>query len=286
MNNIIKKITAAALSVAIFALIGSNFRIVNADSYNPNIVAFVTSLYSDCLNRQPDPVGLDDWCNRLTTGQITGKQCAYGFFYSPEFIAKANMISDSELIEAYYRVFLNRTSDPAGKAYWQQMISNTNNDVSILFTGFADSTEFAQKCNSYGITVGGHVNVPITNRSSQSSIPANHTHTWTTEYMEEQTGGSINHGTPAHRCRCGWVGIDIGRHQDETELADPSHAYLHSGWSGAVVDGYDEWIFSTYSRTVCSVCGYVQDNWVNIGESRRERHYYDDHGYRDQQIFE
>ena len=140
-----------------------------ADTYNPGIVTFVTSLYSDCLGRTPDPTGLNDWCNKLQTGQITGKQCAYGFFFSPEFQAKANAWDDTTFINAYYKVFLNRGSDPSGFAYWQNKINGTTNDISILFTGFADSTEFASKCASYGITVGPHVDVPTTVRGTSSS---------------------------------------------------------------------------------------------------------------------
>ena len=86
----------------------------------------------------------NDWCNKLATGQIFGKQAAYGFF-SPEFQAKANAWSDTELINAYYKVFLNRKSDPQGASYWAQQIAGTTNDISILFMGFADSKELANK---------------------------------------------------------------------------------------------------------------------------------------------
>ena len=62
----------------------------------------------------------------------------------------------------------NRGSDPSGLSYWRGKIAGTTNDVSILFTGFADSTEFAGKCASYGITVGSHVDVPTTTRGTSS----------------------------------------------------------------------------------------------------------------------
>ena len=140
----------------------------NVLAYNAGIEAFVNSLYSDCLGRSADPTGFNDWCNKLATGQITGKQAAYGFFFSPEFQAKANAWSDTDLINAYYKVFLNRGADPTGASYWANQIAGTTNDISILFTGFADSTEFASKCASYGITVGPHVNVPTTVRGTSS----------------------------------------------------------------------------------------------------------------------
>ena len=169
-RNVIKKFTATVMASTFFFLAGISLlpfgRKVLADSYNPGIEAFVNSLYADCLGRNADQTGFSDWCNKLATGQISGKQAAYGFFFSPEFIAKANAWDDTTLIDAYYKVFLNRSADPAGKAYWTQQIAGTTNDVSILFTGFADSTEFASKCASYGITVGPHVDVPTTTRGT------------------------------------------------------------------------------------------------------------------------
>ena len=166
LTNIFKKGIATIATVAVvctcgFAQVGKNVL-----AYNAGIEAFVNSLYSDCLGRSADPTGFNDWCNKLATGQISGKQAAYGFFFSPEFQAKANSWSDTELINAYYKVFLNRGSDPQGASYWAQQIAGTTNDISILFTGFADSTEFASKCASYGVTVGNHIDVPTTVRGS------------------------------------------------------------------------------------------------------------------------
>lgn len=168
MKNIAKRAFATVLTLATVFGIGLRITSQTALAYNAGIEAFVNSLYADCLGRNADPTGFNDWCNKLATGQITGKQAAYGFFFSPEFQAKANAWSDTELINAYYKVFLNRGSDPSGASYWAQQIAGTTNDISILFTGFADSVEFANKCASYGITVGPHVNVPTTVRGTSS----------------------------------------------------------------------------------------------------------------------
>lgn len=165
----LKRILASILSAVIVFTTGAMLVSKTALAYNAGIEAFVNSLYADCLGRSADPTGFNDWCNKLATGQITGKQAAYGFFFSPEFIAKANAWTDDQLIEAYYRVFLNRGSDPSGLSYWRGKIAGTTNDVSILFTGFADSTEFAGKCASYGVTVGSHVDVPTTVRGTAGS---------------------------------------------------------------------------------------------------------------------
>ncbi len=166
-NTTLKKCFASIIAALVFCscYIASIKNVVYAD-YNQGIVTFVTSLYSDCLGRTPDPVGLNDWCAKLASGQISGKQAAYGFFFSSEFQAKANSMTDDEFIDAYYKVFLNRAADPSGKSYWVNQIANTTNDISILFTGFADSVEFANKCASYGITAGPHINVPTTVRGA------------------------------------------------------------------------------------------------------------------------
>ena len=164
---ILKKLSVIAITASlVFSCLCFNAR---ADGYNQGIVTFVTSLYSDCLGRSPDPVGLNDWCSKLASGQISGKQCAYGFFFSPEFQAKANAWDDTTFINAYYKVFLNRASDPTGFSYWAGQIAGTTNDISILFTGFADSVEFAQKCASYGINAGNHINVPTTVRGTATN---------------------------------------------------------------------------------------------------------------------
>ena len=118
----LKKIIA--LIVACATILACDFGLFSdkALAYNAGIEAFVNSLYADCLGRNADPTGFNDWCNKLATGQITGKQAAYGFFFSPEFIAKANAWSDDQLIEAYYLIeALIRTDCPIGEARSQAL---------------------------------------------------------------------------------------------------------------------------------------------------------------------
>ncbi len=172
----LKKSIAIILSAIIIASGGLIFRknAVNADTYNEGIVTFVNSLYSDCLGRTADSTGLNDWCNKLATGQITGKQCAYGFFFSQEFLDRT--FTPESLIDTFYRVFLNRGADPDGKEYWLSKV-NTNMNftaaVALLFDGFADSTEFANKCASYGIIAGGHIDTStvVTTANNSASQP-------------------------------------------------------------------------------------------------------------------
>ena len=94
--NIIKKGIATFVALTTICASGLVQTGTNVLAYNAGIEAFVNSLYADCLGRNADPTGFNDWCNKLATGQITGKQAAYGFFFSPEFIAKANAWTDDQ----------------------------------------------------------------------------------------------------------------------------------------------------------------------------------------------
>ena len=168
-----KKFISYVLTIVIIASCILHFNPTNSvRAADTNAIkTFVTSLYTDCLGRTPDPSGLNDWVNRLATHQISGKQCAYGFFFSDEFATKANSMSDNAFIDCFYKVFLNRSADSAGRSYWSSAIQSTWYDTTTLFTGFADSDEFAQKCAAYGIDAGEHIEVPNVTRG-QSSTPS------------------------------------------------------------------------------------------------------------------
>jgi len=112
---------------------------------------FISRLYRQVLGREPDSAGLAYWVNLLKTHAITGVDAAHGFFMSTEFTNKK--VSDSDYIELLYKVLLNRSSDSDGKAYWLG-IKDSSVSRKYLLAGFANSTEFRQLCESYGILQG------------------------------------------------------------------------------------------------------------------------------------
>ena len=128
---------------------------------NQGITTFVTSLYSDCLSRNPDSTGLDEWSQSLAAMRISGKEAAYGFFYSDEFQNKAKTMEDEELIGIFYKVFLNREADEYGLYSWMKVIEY-GGGFGDLFHGFSESTEFRRKCISYGILPGEEIEVECT----------------------------------------------------------------------------------------------------------------------------
>ncbi len=136
-----------------------NYGLITGGSDAPNITvdsaskvrAFVGRLYRQCLGRRPDTSGYEYWSSQLQNHVISGTNCAYGFFFSPEFTS-ANY-SNAEYVTRLYRVLLGREPDQAGLNNW---VTTLNSGVSRqdVFYGFAHSAEFTQICADYGIVRG------------------------------------------------------------------------------------------------------------------------------------
>jgi len=118
---------------------------------------FVSRQYLDVLGRGYDPGGLQFWADWLRSGEMTGAAAAYEFVFSGEFINRD--LSDSAYVEVLYVAFMDRGSDPDGKAYWLGLLEEglPREDV---FAGFANSAEFEYLCNVAGIRRGMHIPPP------------------------------------------------------------------------------------------------------------------------------
>ena len=117
-----------------------------------NAVNFASRLYICCLNRVPDNDGLNFWALRLTNLESSGYEAARDFFQSIEF---GNLnTSDEEFVTRLYRTFMGREPDDGGFAFWINHLK-TDMDRASVIAGFAQSQEFTNICNEYGITRGG-----------------------------------------------------------------------------------------------------------------------------------
>jgi len=113
------------------------------------VQSFVTRFYEQCLGRQPDPGGLNEWVGRLLNGSRTGADVAEGFVFSEEFTSKNH--SDEAFVTILYRAFFNREPDSNGYSAWLGRMAGGMSRKSVL-DGFLKSQEFAQLCSNYGIT--------------------------------------------------------------------------------------------------------------------------------------
>lgn len=119
-------------------------------SNNTFIQAFVIRFYQQCLSREPDTGGLNNWVNSLNNGDKTGGELAEAFIFSEEF--QNNNTSDSEYVTILYRAFFNREPDTGGYNNWMNHMSNGTSRASIL-NGFTSAQEFEKLCEEYNILV-------------------------------------------------------------------------------------------------------------------------------------
>lgn len=115
---------------------------------NEGVTRFLVRCYRLCLQREPDENGLNGWSAQILSGSNTAKEAAHGFVFSEEFLG--NNLSDEEYVEILYRVFMNREGDVSGMEAWVRVLQNGYGREHV-FNGFADSAEFRELCDGYGI---------------------------------------------------------------------------------------------------------------------------------------
>ena len=115
---------------------------------NAGVTAFVNRLYQVLLGRAGEPQGLEYWCRLLIEKEQTGSQVASGFVESKEL--RQRDLPDTEYVTLLYKSILGREPDSKGMEDW---VAQLKNGVSrnTIFKGFANSVEFSELCNKYGI---------------------------------------------------------------------------------------------------------------------------------------
>lgn len=115
---------------------------------------FVERCYTVTLDRGSDPDGFLYWKNQLLNGESVGENIAYGFLFSPEYSNKNK--SNEDYVTDLYHLFMGREPDKEGFDYWVSQLNESKSREDI-FAGFANSKEFYEICNGYGITAGWFV---------------------------------------------------------------------------------------------------------------------------------
>ena len=112
---------------------------------------FVTRLYRNVMEREPDTDGLNYWTAGLTNGSATAAEVSEKFILSEEF-TKKNLSPDA-YIEILYTTMMDRNSDTSGMNFWQQRLNQGSSRTGIL-RQFLLSSEFQGICDRYGIKRG------------------------------------------------------------------------------------------------------------------------------------
>lgn len=148
-KGLLPKIKFLFVFITIAALMLVMMPAVLSGGNSEQVQSFVTRFYVQCLNRQPDQAGLEEWTGRLLNGSKTGADVAEGFVFSDEFVSANH--SNEEFVTILYRAFFDREPDSSGYSTWLDRMAGGMTRESVL-DGFLKSTEFSQLCSGYGIT--------------------------------------------------------------------------------------------------------------------------------------
>lgn len=101
---------------------------------------FVTLVYNNVLQRNPDQAGLNYWVGQLNSGQ-TRSYVMNQFIISPEF---NNLVTNRALANLLYMGFLRRTADTAGRTYWQGQLDAGVPQATVI-NGIITSAEYLSR---------------------------------------------------------------------------------------------------------------------------------------------
>ena len=116
---------------------------------NYNVTRFVARNYEQFLGRDYDADGLNYWSEPINDHTKSMQEIAFGFVFSPECINQN--LSDSEFAAMLYRGCFDREGEQSGINYWVEKLQSDEMDRIDVFYGFANSQEFANMVQSYGL---------------------------------------------------------------------------------------------------------------------------------------
>lgn len=100
---------------------------------------FVTLVYRNVLDREPDAAGRAHWTDQLARRTLTRGQVMIGFSESPEYRAA---LADEVRVVLAYVAMLERSPDPGGLAHW------ASRGVTTLVQGVYASPEYRSRIQS------------------------------------------------------------------------------------------------------------------------------------------
>ncbi|MDD6058155.1 MAG: DUF4214 domain-containing protein [Clostridiales bacterium] len=123
--------------------------LTEARDQNYDVARFVSRNYTQFLGRDYDEQGLNDWCGKINSRTQTMQEIAFGFVFSAE--CENKNLSDREFVEMLYRGCFDREGDAEGVNGWVGDLGSGAKNRMDVFFGFANSQEFFNMVQSYGL---------------------------------------------------------------------------------------------------------------------------------------
>ncbi len=98
-------------------------------------------LYQAAFDRVPDSAGLGFHIAALDGGGATLNQVAQGFIDSAEFSTRYGTLDNAKFLNQLYANILHRAPDPAGLAYWLNLLDTKAITRASVLSGFSESAE-------------------------------------------------------------------------------------------------------------------------------------------------
>ena len=241
----IKKALVGLLSAAILLTV---FNIpVSATTREEYAVQFVERMYTMVLGRTSDDYGRNYWSSGLLNGQLTGADCAIGFFESDEYKAKNK--SDEQYVRTLYSVILGRSVDAEGLSTWLGYLAGGTPRLYVL-AGLVNSDEYGSICNSYGITRG---EIQVDPNMMQIGNPGS---------FSTDADGNLYYNSLSGTRLTGWQRINGSRY-----YFDPTTGRAASGWT--YIDGLKYYFDSEHKlvQNVDSIIGRQSSYYVTVNHA-------------------
>ncbi len=120
-------------------------------TYDRTVEGFVARLYHLCLNRDYDQGGLNNWVKQLKSKTMSAAAVASSFCHSREMFSRG--LTNEEITDMAYHLFLDRDPDPSGFAHWKGALDD-GATIDYIINGFSGSQEFKGICAYYGVEPG------------------------------------------------------------------------------------------------------------------------------------
>jgi len=142
-------LASSLLSVSVYGLTPTPTPLPTSTNMpSQKVENFVKRFYVEVLGRTADPLGLNDWTNRLTTQVSAASDVATGFVFSAEYLAKDT--TDVDFVNTLYSAFFGRAADTGGFDDWIAKINDGMSREDVL-NGFLYSSEFDVLAKAAGI---------------------------------------------------------------------------------------------------------------------------------------
>ena len=243
-----KRSIKAMVAILTASILLSVFNIqVNATTREEYVGQFVERMYTMVLGRTSDAYGMNYWSQGILSGQLTGADCAIGFFESDEYKAKNK--TDEQYVKTLYSVILGRTVDPEGLTTWLSYLAGGTPRLYVL-AGLVNSNEYSSICNSYGITRG---EIPMDPNVVMIGNPGN--------LVTDEEGNLYFNSTSGTRLT-GWQRISGNRY-----YFDPATGRAASGWT--YIGGLKYYFDSEHRlvQNVDSIIGHQSSYYVTVNHA-------------------